>query len=356
MRNYFSGYRKLWVSSFFLALVGCGGQGGSSDGSDTAAQPISAASDTWTWVDFPDAKCASGSSTGIGINPHPGSKRLVIYLEGGGSCNDAHTCWVTKTAANVDGYAAAEFSTESKLDRLALLSRDTDSGSPLTDANFVFVPYCTGDWHAGYNQQSFTVDGVVKDTYFWGGKNLDQFLARIAATFPDVEQVWLTGTSAGGAGTILNYFKVQETFNVRTDVINDSGTPLGLERDLNSQSIWGVKPISGCESCSTSEQIVDLIRSTHPETRYAFLSFEYDNVLAKGYEISLPEFNAELNNMLTHFASDANFVSFTVNNTSSNAQHVVMSHYQLKSVQQQMLAWLSQMVNDEPWTSQNVDP
>ncbi|HET8707787.1 MAG TPA: pectin acetylesterase-family hydrolase [Pseudomonadales bacterium] len=339
-----------------LAAAGCGGSGGAGEPSGPAVEPIVAAADTWTWVDFPDSKCASGSATGIGINPHAGSKKLVIYLEGGGSCNDAQSCWVDQTAAHVEGYAAAEFAKEPKLKNLGLLSRDPGRGSPFTDANMIFVPYCTGDWHAGYNQHTFIVNGVAKDTYFWGGHNIDLYLARLAATFPDVEKVWLTGTSAGGAGTITTYFKVHDTFNVRTDVINDSGTPLALSRDVDSQTTWGVKPAVGCETCDTAQDMVDLIRRTYPETRYAFISFEYDNVLAKGYGISLTQFNDELNAMLTHFASDANFASFTVNNALDHPQHVVMGHYTLTTTQQQLQDWLTQMANDEPWGSVNVDP
>src|SRR5215831_18527342 len=52
-----------------------------------AGAPITGASDmTWTWVPVPEAQCRDGSKTGFWINPNMASKKLVIFLEGGGAC------------------------------------------------------------------------------------------------------------------------------------------------------------------------------------------------------------------------------------------------------------------------------
>src|SRR5690348_4731360 len=46
--------------------------------------PITTPANQWTWVDFPEALCRDGSSTGIGVRLNPNSNKVAIYLEGGG--------------------------------------------------------------------------------------------------------------------------------------------------------------------------------------------------------------------------------------------------------------------------------
>jgi hypothetical protein len=40
--------------------------------------PIDAREGVWTWVEFPDAFCRDGSTTGILVNPVAGSRDLMI--------------------------------------------------------------------------------------------------------------------------------------------------------------------------------------------------------------------------------------------------------------------------------------
>jgi hypothetical protein len=80
----------------------------------SASGPISAPDDTWTWVDFPESRCASGTATGIGVNPHAGATQVMVFFEGGGWCSDGTTCWGTKpAAANLTGYDASNFASDS---------------------------------------------------------------------------------------------------------------------------------------------------------------------------------------------------------------------------------------------------
>src|SRR4051812_36588276 len=44
--------------------------------------PAEAPYDLWSWVAFPDSVCGTGTSTGIGINPHAGSSDVVIWFRG----------------------------------------------------------------------------------------------------------------------------------------------------------------------------------------------------------------------------------------------------------------------------------
>ena len=127
-----------------------GGSGGTCKTPDgfNFGQPITAPDKTWTFVDFPDAKCMNNTATGIGVNLNPNSDKVVIYLQGGGACFNTLTCL---TVANAGGYGASNFSTDAaSLPKYSLFNRD-DATNPTKDWNYVYVPYCTGDVHSGNN-------------------------------------------------------------------------------------------------------------------------------------------------------------------------------------------------------------
>ncbi len=115
---------------------------------------ITAPNQTCTWVDFPDSECGNGVPTGIGVNPNTASKNLWIYMQGGGACWQDYTCFVFKSATNItEGYTSATWEAEPHR-ALPGLTR-TRLDNPFKDASFVFVPYCTGDVHAGSEVQTF---------------------------------------------------------------------------------------------------------------------------------------------------------------------------------------------------------
>src|SRR5512133_1207150 len=100
----------------------------------------------WTWVDLPGTECSDGSQTGIAVSP--GDR------DGGGACWDAITCFTAGTA-KPGPYGRTQW--ESQRDRAlpgSLLDRALP-GNPFSNDTLVFVPYCTGDVHAGDAVQSY---------------------------------------------------------------------------------------------------------------------------------------------------------------------------------------------------------
>ena len=84
-----------------------------------------------------------------------------------------------------------------------------DPRNPVGDWNMIFVPYCTGDIHAGVN-----TDVEVKDVpgkqQFVGYTNFGLFLKSFGPAFASAKTILLTGSSAGGFGTLLNFDRTQE--------------------------------------------------------------------------------------------------------------------------------------------------
>lgn len=103
-------------------------------------------------------------------------------------------------------------------------------GNPFKDYNDVFVPYCTGDLHAGTKVTTYG----SKATSHVGFLNMSAYLKRLVPTFPDAERIFLFGSSAGGFGVGVNWYRVQGAFPAaRVDLVLLSGCQVGscaLER------------------------------------------------------------------------------------------------------------------------------
>jgi hypothetical protein len=228
---------RLWCIALALCASGaCAGDEGGADTDDekgaaeqqeesplakrfppiaAVGEPLAAADNVWTYVEFPETKCRDGSAAGIGLSLNSASKSLMIYLEGGGACFDAITCLTNPT----NNSAGKSERTQGLFDR-------TRAENPVRDWNFVYVPYCTGDTHGG-TRENGTVVGVSGPQQFVGRLNLEKFLHRIARTLPEPTDLLLTGISAGGFGAAQNGVLVQRFFpKVKVRVIDDSGPPL----------------------------------------------------------------------------------------------------------------------------------
>ncbi|MDB4991390.1 MAG: Phage tail length tape-measure protein [Myxococcaceae bacterium] len=182
----------------------------------------------WKYISFPDTSCRDGSPAGISISKSTrGSKKLMIFLEGGGICFDAQTCG--ENPANTQGQQGAP--TSGIFDR-------SNAANPVRDWNFVYVPYCTGDLHAGA-RRDVDVPGVGTQQ-FVGALNMQRFLKTIVSTFCDSKDVLLTGSSAGGFGAVLNFVQVQNAApGLKVNLIDDSGPLLNkMAAATCLQALW----------------------------------------------------------------------------------------------------------------------
>jgi hypothetical protein len=194
-----------------------GGAGGG--GGDTrppfapTGEPLTADNLKWTWIDFPDSACRDGSTAGVAVSLNSASDKLMIYLEGGGACFDSVTC--AANPANVGSQ---------KVEHTAGLFDRSNAQNPVKDWNYVYVPYCTGDIHAGTNENG-TIDGLTGTQKFVGRRNMEAYLQRIVPTFSKASQVLLTGISAGGFGAASNSDLVGWAFGSKVPIslIDDSG-------------------------------------------------------------------------------------------------------------------------------------
>lgn len=295
--------------------------GGGSGGMPSLGAPITAPSEQWTWVDFPDALCANGSPTGIGVNLTSKSSRVVIYLEGGGACWSDLTCYTIMSAANFStGYTGTQFMSDATtLSAKGGFFDRTAAENPFKDYSYVFVPYCTGDIHAGNNVYKYP-SGTAHHVGF---ANMTAFLQRIVPTFPGADRVILAGSSAGGFGAAYNWWQAQQYFGkVRVDLIDDSGTP--MPPDIEAKGLgesafrvpWNLAATfpPGCTGCATHlDALFGFYTTEFKDHRAALLSYTQDTVLPTFFGISQADFTTGLQEEIsTYSAPSASFKVFTV--------------------------------------------
>jgi hypothetical protein len=352
--------RKLVLVCLIVALA-CGNN---SNQSGNPPPPLGApitglTAGQWNWVPFADSTCGDGSPTGIGVNPGTGPD-VVFFLNGGGACSSGLTCFgfgPFGATTTLGPFGEAQFNSEVPSAKGTILDR-TLTGNPFADATLVFVPYCTGDVHGGNRVVTYTPGGTVHHT---GHANIVAFLKRVAPTYPSPRRLVVSGSSAGGFGTLVNYDTFRSYYPasaVEGFAIDDSGPPLeqngGSFIQAGFQS-WGITdvldPLCGPGVCEAdlSKGLAALIQK-YPADRFSLLSWTADSTISGFYLIPVPEFTAQLLKM----TSDVILPS-----TNARAFIVVGSHHTMlgapTNVSQNsvfLLPWLTQQVTSDPaWSS-----
>jgi hypothetical protein len=233
---------------------------------------------TLSFVPVAGMSCADGSPTGIGVSR--GGAEVLLFLNGGGACWSAGAC-----DASPGPFGAHELALGQAILPGTILDR-TLAGNPFAGFTIVFVPYCTGDVHAGDAVQTYA--GTV-----WrhqGHRNVDAVLDWIQANLHPTRIV-VAGSSAGGFGSLLAYDQVRSRWSspaVTVGLLDDSGPTFepstantGLDPALTNAwwDAWGldstVTPV--CATCrSDLSQIWDVLSGRYPHDLLALLSTTED--------------------------------------------------------------------------------
>jgi len=244
----------------------------------------------WQWVDIEGTECIDGSPTGIGVRYGTGDG-LVIYFEGGGGCFDFGTCSLFYTTfANFDANAFALL--VPTLLGGGIFDPD-EPDNPVRDWSFVYVPYCTGDVHAGDHEMA-GVEGFPGAHQFVGHRNFGLDLERIGPTFPAPSHVLVTGISAGGYGAAFNYDRIADAYayaGVPVTLLDDSGPPMSDQYipgclQEHWRELWGLDGTlpPACAGCfdDAGGWVVDLalyLRAKHDGQWFGLLSSEQDGTI-----------------------------------------------------------------------------
>lgn len=292
----------------------------------------------WVTVTLPTtdrASCGNGSPARILVNRAPNTTKTLVYFEGGGACWTQKGCAgkgaLIESATNPNGIAENYFS---QINAgvfgmgTPLIVRSGSTGKIFTQTwNMVYVPYCTGDVHAGDSVQIYKDnDPAAPLTYFHRGYVNAKAIAKwMQANMPQPEQLLVSGSSAGGVGATANYGALRLALNPKQSALAADSGPLfpapvsgsvaqypsiPLQNKVRQQ--WGVDGPTGVATeliaqfpnAGTTTDLSTIntgLAKVFPQDRFGFMTFQEDGIYsAFSYNSFYPEITA-----LTGTAKDA---------------------------------------------------
>ncbi len=227
----------------------------------------------WTYYEVPGTRCMDGSTAGFGVSYNPDSPNVMIYLEGGGACFS-------------DACDFMAFSLPFIPPSDGIFSR-ANNNNPVNDWTMIYVPYCTGDIHAG--DAEAVLGGELRQ--FRGYSNIATYLEQWVPSFP-AQRLLLTGISAGGFGAALNIPQVADAYGegVELTVIDDSGPPLSADvippcLQTIFRETWNLDNtvLADCDTCDPEDfatGLIDHVFSEYPGVRFGLFSNTSDAIIS----------------------------------------------------------------------------
>lgn len=311
-------------------------------------QPLNVPANTWTYVPIAGMVCGNGTPTGIAVNPSTNPNAPVFFLMmGGGACWDDVTC-LGGAASNLSDQID-EPEIRADIARFPVLFDRSRADNAFANAHYVFVPYCTGDLHAGNAKKTYRFLTKSQTIEHRGARNVEAFLPRVSATFPGSTKIVLGGGSAGGFGTMLNYHRFRAAFgSKRIDILNDSGTPVQPTGSIwpNMQSAWNMTLPASCTGCTTDvRNVLPYLATQMGNDRFALLSYTQDKTIRAFTGILIPQ---QYENAVMDLRPrlGAKQKTFYVGGDS----HVIIKQDPLPSTAAGLSAatWLQRFANDDP--------
>lgn len=271
--------RGLVVAAALAVTVAACGGGSSGGGESGGGEAQTDYSDTWDKIEAPDeCMCGDGSPWSYFVR-EADPTRVLFYLEGGGACFTADMCRTTsgsyKTAVGTGPAGGSGI--------FDLANPD----NPFADWSIVFVPYCTGDVHAGDLTKDYGNDVVMEHK---GMVNGTTALEGAAELFPGASSLVVAGSSAGAFPTPIYAGLASELWaDADIKVFADSG---GAIPDLMSAVIsnWGTiealpdwPQFEGIDALDFNPPFAFIAAAEHdPGLAFARHDYAFDEVLS-GY-------------------------------------------------------------------------
>ncbi len=251
-------------------------------------QSIEGEPSEWNWFPVDGMICRDSSATGIAVKLGTESSKWVIFLQGGGACFVPQNC-----ATNASSYTEDNLNTAVANHGFmyqGILNTDM-AENVVKDWNFIFIPYCTGDVHSGTNLDGQAID-VPGFQRFVGNVNINLALDFMRPYFNhhNIDEMVISGTSAGGFGSHPTYYNFKELYpNVKTYVINDSGPLIGDTEvfptclQVGFTLMFGIEYPEALGSCCVPSyglaNVYTFATGLYPDDVIALTSFTEDQVI-----------------------------------------------------------------------------
>lgn len=298
----------------------------------------------WEAVTLPastGAACGDGSPYRFFVNRTPFSTKTVVIFEGGGACWDQNACagkgegplgLSILSASNPNGIPENYMTNvlgilNGGLSGLALGGLITPFSMRLHPLqrvqtqswNIVYAPYCTGDVHTGNKVTTYAdADAANPRVQYHRGSVNSQAMAQwLGANFKRPDQLFVTGFSAGGAGSTANYTWLRLAMNPKKSaLLADSGPLFNVNRTDSPEvspsvrlhnkirDVWGLdgaqglvtKLITRFPQAGSAENLGSLstgLAKVFPQDRFNFSTLQQDGIYsAFSYTSFYPEIAA----------------------------------------------------------------
>ena len=206
--------------------------------------------------------------------------KTLMYYQGGGACWDYLSCRLPthKTTAGPNDNPANATTGFANL---------SNPDNPFRDWNAVFVPYCTGDVHWGDAVVNHVLGKQSITIHHKGFVNAQVAEKWAREHFVNPDEVFVTGSSAGAYGAIVNSLPLQQKVwpSSHFDVLGDAGNGVITQDFLeNDIAKWGVEKnlpdwIPGLNRPLTELNAADLWTESalfYPRSRFANYAAAYD--------------------------------------------------------------------------------
>ncbi|KAL4648652.1 palmitoleoyl-protein carboxylesterase notum1a-like [Arapaima gigas] len=191
--------------------------------------------------------CNDGTQAGYYLRESKGSKRWLVFLEGGWYCFSKENC-----DSRYETMRRLMSSTKWPHSKAGtgILSPQPEENPHWWNANMVFIPYCSSDVWSGASPKT-----DQSDYAFMGSLIIWEVVKELLTQGLDTAKLLLlAGSSAGGTGVLLNVDRVAEQLrelghtNIQVRGLSDSGWFLD-----NQQYRW--TDCSDTVSCAPTEAI-----------------------------------------------------------------------------------------------------
>ena len=269
---------------------------------------------------------------------------LIVFFEGGGACWDSLTCLgVTPTGQRISptfvplsvdkdprnvGTASGQYNGVFDLGNPA---------NPFKDWNFVYIPYCTGDIHAGSAVQAVPLPTpagpVLVPIHHRGHDNFKAVLKFMTDNFagPAPKKIFVTGASAGGYGAMINMPWIEDAFpGAQMNVLADASqgiTPPAWDAIRDSAWNFQLAPwvVAGEPTPVASSRIIELNINHYPNVSFGQYTTDWDTTQILFYDLMLApltltpgictDWNHRMRSNLAIYQGARNFRSYDASGT-----------------------------------------
>ena len=140
-----------------------------------------------------DCECADGSEFAFWERRADPTK-VVLFLDGGGTCFDAKSCAFTGLGTGGEGNYDWSIYGEDPAQEGGIFDF-ARADNPFRDSSFISVPVCTGDMHLGDVTREYSPELTVEHNGFVNGTTA---LSYLAEHYPDAAQLVVVGKGRVG--------------------------------------------------------------------------------------------------------------------------------------------------------------